>query len=174
MPKPSWMPWHKVVELRPDLKSGELTLQMFAANLYEVAVQPSATSIYSNPAEFFALTYPTYNMRELARDIATRLAGKSGKATRKLALTYGGGKTHTLITLFHLFNDPSALPDLPAVAEFRNHIGFAPPKARVAALTFDYLDAEVGMEVRGRGGETRTFKYPWSILAYQLGGDERT
>jgi len=172
MPKLPWTPWHNVVELRPDLKSGELTLQMFAANLYEVAAHPNPASIYSSPAEFFALTYPTYNMRELAKDIALRLAGKSGKAVRKLALTYGGGKTHTLITLYHLFNDPAALPDLPAVAEFRNHIGFAPPKARVAALTFDYLDVEMGMQVRGHGGETRVFKYPWSILAYQLGGDE--
>jgi hypothetical protein len=173
MPKLPWTPWHNVVALRPDLRSGELTLQMFAANLYEVAVRPNASSIYSNPADFFALTYPTFNMRELAKDIALRLAGKSGKAVRKLALTYGGGKTHTLITLYHLFNDPAALPSLPAVEEFRSHIGLpALPRARVAALTFDYLDVEKGAAVVGPDGQMKTLKMPWSALAYQLGGEE--
>ncbi len=33
MSKESWTPWHKVVELRDDLKSGELALSIFAADL---------------------------------------------------------------------------------------------------------------------------------------------
>ena len=49
-----------------------------------------------------------------------RLAGKNDKAVRQLELTYGGGKTHTLITMRHLVNDPANLPDLPAVHEFVN------------------------------------------------------
>jgi len=71
-----------------------------------------------------------------------RLAGKSNKAVRQLDLTYGGGKTHTLITFFHLVNDPASLPDLPAVEGFRTHIdlGDSLPKARVAAISFDNLD----------------------------------
>ena len=105
------------------------------------------------PAEFFALTYPTYNLRELARDVVLRLAGKNDKAVRQLELTYGGGKTHALITLYHLANDPAALPDLPAVQEFVNHIGIRPPQARVAVLSFDKLDVEKGMEVRGPDGD---------------------
>ena len=106
----NWIPWHKVVSLRPDLKSGELSLAAFAADLYDVAMQRGMRPIYEDPAEFFALTYPTYNLRELARDVVFRLAGKNDKAVRQLALTYGGGKTHTLITLFHLVNDPERLP----------------------------------------------------------------
>ena len=57
------------------------------------------TTVYRDPAEFFALTYPTYNLRELAKDVVLRLAGKNDKTIRQLELTYGGGKTHTLITL---------------------------------------------------------------------------
>ncbi|MDD2335817.1 MAG: hypothetical protein PHD01_04485 [Geobacteraceae bacterium] len=66
-----------------------------------------------------------------------RVAGKNDKAVRQLELTYGGGKTHTLITLRHLVNDPVKLPKLPAVNEFIEAIGQTPPKARVSALCFD-------------------------------------
>ena len=165
----AWTPWHKVVELRPDVKSGELSLAIFAADLYDVAMG-QAKSVYQSPAEFFALTYPTYNLRQLVKDVVLRLEGRNDKATRLLDLTYGGGKTHTLITLYHLVNDPTNLPNLPTVAEFTQAIGKHPPQARIAILAFDKLDAETGMEVRGPRGESRRLKQPWSVLAFQLAG----
>jgi len=69
-----------------------------------------------------------------------RLAGKNDKAVRQLALPYGGGKTHTLITLYHLVNDPKKLPDLPAVREFNEAFGGEPPRTRVVALCFDKIE----------------------------------
>ncbi|MFV1968095.1 MAG: DUF499 domain-containing protein, partial [Pirellulaceae bacterium] len=172
MPKLPWQPWHKVVALRDDLKSGELSLQMFAADLYETIMQRGKQPVYENPESFFALTFPTHNLRNLVRDVALRLANKNDKAVRQLELTYGGGKTHTLITLFHLVNDPDNLPDLSAVHEFTQAIGEKPTKARVVGLCFDKLDVEKGMEVRGPSGQTRRLKQPWSVLAYQIAGEE--
>jgi hypothetical protein len=169
MTKLPWKPWHKVVRLRDDLKTGELSLAVFAADLYDV-VMGSARQVYQDPREFFALTYPTFNLRGLARDVILRLLGENDKAIRQLELTYGGGKTHTLITLYHLVRDPDALPDLPAVAEFLSHVGRRPPRTRVAVLPFDKLDAEKGMEVQDPRGERRWLKNPWSVLAFQLGG----
>src|SRR5205807_5853606 len=87
-------------------------------------------------------------------------------------LTYGGGKTHALITLLHLVSEPDRLPDLPAVHEFTEHIGIRLPRARVAILAFDRLDPVMGMDVRAPDGTTARLKYPWSVLAYQLGGRE--
>ena len=167
-----WKPWHEVVQLRDELKTGELSLSMFAADLDEVILKKGKRPIYEDPAKFFALTYPTYNLRNLARDVVRRLAGKSDKAVRQLNLTYGGGKTHTLITLFHLVNDPASLPDLPAVEEFRTHIdlGDSLPKARVAAISFDKLDLETGMEVADPTGKMARLFHPWNILAWQLAG----
>src|SRR6266545_2611580 len=171
MAKLPWKPWHEVVKLRDDLRSGELPLHMFAADLYEVIMQRGKRPVYEDPAEFFALTYPPYNLRELAKDVVTRLAGKNDKAVRQLELTYGGGKTHTLITLRHVVHDPDKLPKLPAVEEFVQAIGQRPPKCRIAALCFDKLDVEKGMEVTSHDGKSRTLKQPWSVLAYQLAGD---
>lgn len=172
MAKLPWKPWHEVVKLREDLRSGELPLHMFAADLYEVLMQRGKHPIYEDQEKFFALTFPTHNLRQLVRDVVLRVAGKNDKAVRQLEMTYGGGKTHTLITLRHLVTDPAKLPKLPAVAEFEVAIGQTPPKARVAGLCFDKLDVEKGMEVRSPNGKARTLRHPWSVLAYQLAGDD--
>jgi len=171
MAKLPWKPWHEVAKLRDDLKSGELSLYMFAADLYEVMMQRGKRPVYEVPEQFFTLTFPTYNLRRLVRDVVLRLAGKNDKAVRQLELTYGGGKTHTLITLRHLVHDPDKLPKLPAVAEFIQDIGQKPPKCRVVALCFDKLDVEKGMEVSSPDGKSRVLKQPWSVLAYQIAGD---
>ena len=169
MPTPT--PWHQVVRLKAELRSGELSLAEFAADLHEVVTRAGRRPIYEDPAKFFALTYPTDALRELVKDIAARLAGQSPKAVRQLEMTYGGGKTHTLITLHHLFHDPDSLPDLPAVREFRQDIDFPLSRAVTAALCFDKIDVEKGIEdVRGPNGERRTLKHPWSVLAFQLAG----
>ena len=165
-----WTPWHRVVKLREDVRTGELSLADFAADLHDVMMQRGRRPIYEDPARFFALTYPTFALRELARDVVLRLAGRNTKAVRQLELTYGGGKTHTLVALRHLAHDPESLPELPAVEQFRSDVGAALPAARVAALAFDKLDVEKGMEVRGPAGELRWLKHPWSVLAFQIAG----
>ena len=166
-------PWRDVVRLREELKTGELSLAQFAADLHEVAQGAGTRPVYEDPAKFFALTFPTHALRELVRDVAHRLHGQSDKAVRQLELTYGGGKTHTLIALHHLFCDPASLPDLPAVREFREAVGGDLPRAFVASLCFDKIDVERGIEnVRGPGDERRTLRHPWSVLAFQLAGDD--
>jgi len=135
-------------------------------------MQGGKRPIYEKLEEFFALTFPTHNLRNLVREVALRLAGKNDKAIRQLELTYGGGKTHTLITMRHLAHDPDHLPDLPAVHEFTETIGQAPPQARVAALCFDKLDVETGCDALSPDGAVRRLKQPWSLLAYQVAGDE--
>ena len=166
-------PWHHFVTLKPELQTGELTLAEFAADLHEVTLARGKRAVYEDPAQFFALTYPTHALRELVKDVAIRLDGQSDKAVRQLELTYGGGKTHTLITLYHLFRNPTALPNMPAVREFREHVGGDLPQAFVATLCFDKIDVEKGIEdVKAPNGETRTLRHPWSVLAYQLAGSD--
>ena len=155
-------PWHEVVALRDDLKTGELSLSIFAADLYDVVMQKGRRPVYEDSAEFFALTYPTYNLRELVKDVCLRLDGRTDKAYRKISVNYGGGKTHSLVTLWHLAHNPDILPDLSAVREFEAHIGFKPPKARVAALCFDKIDLEKGIEAPGPDGALRMLRHPWS------------
>ena len=165
------IPWHQVVTLKSELRTGELSLSQFAADLHEVVSLAGRRPLYEDPEKFFALTYPTFTLRDLAKDVAARLSGKSDKAVRQLEITYGGGKTHTLITLHHLFHDPDALPNSKTVREFREHADVDLPRATTAALCFDKIDIEKGVkDVLGPEGETRTLMHPWSILAFQLAG----
>lgn len=163
--------WNDVVDLRPELRSGDLTMNTFAADLQDVAMG-DARPIYQNVSDFFAFTYATLSLRELAKDVIGRLAGQNDKAIRQLTLTYGGGKTHTLVTLYHLVNNPDELPDLPTVQQFLNHIRIKIPRTRVAVLAFDKIDEKSGREAISPTGERRWLRHPWSLLAYQLAGDE--
>ena len=165
-------PWHEVVQLREDLKTGELSLAVFAADLYDVIMQKGRRPVYEDPARFFALTYPTLNLRELVKEVCLRLTGRTDRAHRKLSVNYGGGKTHTLIALWHLVHDPAKLPNLPAIDEFEAHVGFKPPQARVAALCFDKIDLEKGVESIAPDGSARMLRHPWSVLAFQLAGPD--
>ncbi|MCY4450795.1 MAG: DUF499 domain-containing protein [Immundisolibacterales bacterium] len=145
----------------------------FAADLHEVTLGEGRRPIYEDPERFFALTFATPALRELVKDVAERLDGKSTKAVRQLELTYGGGKTHTLITLYHLFRDPAALSGVKTVQEFRQHVGAELPQAFPVSLCFDKIDVERGIDgVRAPDGETRSLKHPWSVLAFQLAGAE--
>ena len=164
---------HKVVTLKSGLHTGELSWSQFAADLHEVASHAGCRPRYEDPEECFALTYPTFALRGLVRDVAARLASRIDKAIRQLEMTYGGGITHTLVTLCHLFSDPVRLPDLKAVREFRKHSDVDLPQATTAALCFDKIDVEKGIKgVRGPAGQIRTLKYPWSMVAFQLAGSE--
>jgi hypothetical protein len=65
------------VKLRPDPKCGELSLNIFAADLYDMAID-KAKPVYQDARKFFSLTYPTFNFRELAKDVVLRLAEREG------------------------------------------------------------------------------------------------
>ena len=65
-------PWHRVVRLKDELRSGELTLAEFAADLHEVTLGRGTRPIYEDPARFFALTFATHALRELVKDVAER------------------------------------------------------------------------------------------------------
>ena len=172
MSKLPWTPWHQVVSLRDDLRDRRAPAERVRGRPLRRGAAERAASHLRGPEALFALTYPTSALLDLARDVVRRLAARNQKAVRQLELTYGGGKTHTLIALFHLVNDPAALPDLPAVQEFKARIDLPLPATRVAVLPFDKFDAEKGLEVRDPGGRRRMLRQPWSAIAWQLGGSE--
>lgn len=164
--------WRQHCTVRPEILAGHLQLAEFAADLY--GVKTGATpEVYKNPEMFFARTYPTHNMKKLVSDVLHRLTGKSGKPLITLQIAYGGGKTHTLITLLHLAEHGQRLPAHPTVREFLNFAGMQTiPKTRTALLPFDKFDYLKGLEVTAPDGQTRTCRTPWGALAYQLGGAE--
>jgi hypothetical protein len=163
--------WHQVCKLREDVRKGEMALAEFAANLNDVRTG-EAPLVYKDTGMFFDRTYPTFRMKELARDVLRRLAGQTGKPVLRLQVAYGGGKTHTLITLLHLVERGGNLSTHRTVNEFLTFAGLShAPRARVALLPCDQFDVKEGLDVYGPEGKTRRVRTLWGALAYQLAGD---
>jgi hypothetical protein len=163
--------WHELCELRADVREGTISLDQFAADLNSVRTQ-TAPLVYRDAEAFFARTYPTFNMKRLAGDVLQRLAGRGGKPVIRIQVAYGGGKTHTLITLLHLAERGNDHAAHATVREFVAAAGLHDaPRARVALLPFDQFDVHEGLVVYGPSGDTRRVRTPWGALAYQLAGD---
>jgi hypothetical protein len=163
--------WHQRCTLRADVRNNTLTLAEFAADLNDVRTG-AAPLVYRDPTMFFDRTYPTYRMKGLTRDVLRRLAGQGDRPVLRLQVAYGGGKTHSLITLLHLAEQGHNLAHHPTVAEFRDFAGLSTlPAARVALLPGDKHDIHEGLEVFAPDGRSRRVSTLWGALAYQVAGD---
>ena len=164
--------WHEHCVLRDDVRQGTLELAEFAADLYAVRTG-AAPNVYRVPNLFFDRTYPTYNLKTLARDVLRRLAGQGGNPVITVQVAYGGGKTHALIALLHLAQRGAELQTHDTVREFVASSGLDTlPQARVAILPFDKFDVKNGLSVIGPDGQHQQVKTPWGALAYQLAGNK--
>ncbi|WP_224365796.1 DUF499 domain-containing protein [Hyalangium versicolor] len=163
--------WHEGCRVREEVRTGLLRLAEFAADLNAVRTR-EAHSVYRDAEAFFSRTFPTYNLKRLVRECLQRLAGQPGAPVVRLQVSYGGGKTHTLITLLHLAEQGQRLGEHPVVREFTQFAGLQQlPRARVALLPLDKFDVHEGLQVYGPDGVTRRVRTPWGALAYQLAGE---
>lgn len=103
--------WRDVLTPHPDVASGGFASSEFAADLFRVAVRDTggsgdaAPTEYSDAIEFFRRTYLTDGLRELLQRSAARLAGNpNADAVINLQTTFGGGKTHSMLAVWHLFS----------------------------------------------------------------------
>jgi hypothetical protein len=165
-------PWHKIVQLRPGLAEGKLEMKDLAADLHAVH-EGKASKEYLDPSSFFELTYPTQNVIELAHSVIGRLAGENDKAAHVLAQNFGGGKTHSLVALYHLANSHEKLDrEIPAVESFLGGVKTPKKAAKVAIVGFDRLDTEVPITSHSPQGQQSEFLFPWSHIAWQLAGED--
>ncbi|MBB6190869.1 hypothetical protein FHS51_001089 [Sphingobium wenxiniae] len=161
------MPWREVVEPHQDVATGEFQQAEFAADLAKVH-NGSAPSEYKNPTEFFARTYLTEGLSNLLIGAAKRLSSASGDPVVELQTNFGGGKTHSMLALYHMASGTAA-QDLPGLDQLLSQHGLTVPKKINRAVLVgtsrgpqDVLSVEGGLKIRTTWGE----------LAWQLGGAE--
>jgi predicted AAA+ superfamily ATPase len=167
MPSGNLKPWREVVTPHRDVASGEYQQAEFAADLHQVWCG-EAEDEYGKPEEFFRRTYLTQGLRDLLLNAARRLRGEGGDPVVQLQTNFGGGKTHSLIGLYHLAggHEPATLP---GVEEMLAESGVgAPPKARRVVLVGQQIDPGSPRQ-KDDGTVVRTL---WGELAWQLGGAE--
>ena len=72
-------------------------------------VRGNEHKIYTDPEEFFKRTLITESMINLLENIANVASEGRGNKVIELSAFFGGGKTHTLIALYHVIRNPDAL-----------------------------------------------------------------
>ncbi len=111
-------PWREVVTPHRDVASGRYQQAEFAADLWQVHLD-EGTDEYRNPGEFYRRTYLTESLRRLLVNAVERLAGQGGDPVVQLQTNFGGGKTHSMLALYHLFSGvaPGELAGIDAVMQ---------------------------------------------------------
>ncbi|MEW6749364.1 MAG: DUF499 domain-containing protein [Candidatus Latescibacterota bacterium] len=155
-------PWYRVATPRREVREGRsFNPDEFAIALEQV-VAGTAPQDYRDPAQFFARTCFTRALREHAAMVLRRLAGRTDNTAPVLTLItqFGGGKTHTLATLYHLAQNGAAAAGYSGVTDLLREadIGVV-PQAKVAVFVGNAWDPQDGRET------------PWIDVARQLAGD---
>src|SRR5438132_12286773 len=136
-------PWVEVASLHPDVLSENFSEDIFALDLGPLADRsPNVPAVYRDPEHFFRVSYLTKGLRSLLEDVLSRLEGGKGNRVLKLLTPFGGGKSHTLASLFHAASNRKALDVL------REAQGLArPEKVRTAVFDGQFFDATKGKEI---------------------------
>ncbi|MDR2673557.1 MAG: DUF499 domain-containing protein [Opitutaceae bacterium] len=162
-------PWREVVTPHGDVLGENFNDAEFAADLWQVAFGGgrSAAAEYNDPVEFFRRTFLTESLRRLLRGALARLAGRGGDPVVQLQTNFGGGKTHSMLALWHLFSGV-APRDLPGLEDLADEAGAVAKNIRRVVLVGTKISAS-GLDPKPDGTRVRTL---WGELAWQLGGRE--
>jgi predicted AAA+ superfamily ATPase len=127
-------PWREVAHPHKDVLEGSFQQSEFAADISQVH-GGTATPEYQDPEKFFARTFITEGMRLLLTSVAQRLAGRGGDPVIQLQTAFGGGKTHTLLAVYHLASRRCATSSLAGIPALLDAASIASlPEARVAVI----------------------------------------
>lgn len=159
-------PWREVAVPHEDVLKGTFQQAEFAADLSRVH-DGTATPEYQDAKLFFQRTFITEGMRLLLDSVVRRIAGQGGDPVIQLQTAFGGGKTHTLLAVYHVAKGDTPAAQLQGLAPILKTANISEvPKARIAVLDGNKL-APGAPRKRGKVS-VRTL---WGELAWQLGGE---
>ncbi len=164
-PQTGLRPWREIITPHKDVASGRYQQAEFAADLDQVH-RNEGSDEYRDPREFYRRTFVTQGMQHLLVGALRRLSGKGGDPVVQLQTNFGGGKTHSMLALYHLFSgvttgDLAGIEPVLRAADVN-----AAPKAERAVLVGTALSPGQS-RTKPDGTVVRTL---WGELAWQLGG----
>ncbi|CAN5556162.1 hypothetical protein BH24GEM3_BH24GEM3_19820 [soil metagenome] len=164
-PAAGYKPWREVVTPHPDVASGRYQQAEFAADLGQVH-RGEGSDEYRNPRDFFQRTFITEGLKHLLANGRRRLNGQGGDPVVELQTNFGGGKTHSMLALYHLFSGTGTgdLAGVEAVIEAAD--GAKPVRANRAVLVGTAL-SPAQTYTKPDGAVIHTL---WGEMAHQLLG----
>jgi len=158
-------PWREVVVPHKDVASGRYQQAEFAADLWQVHLG-EGTEEYRNPVEFFRRTFLTESLKNMLVGGVRRLNGQGGDPVVQLQTNFGGGKTHSMLALYHLFSGISPT-ELSGIDEVMHEAeATSVPTARRVVLVGNKISPG-NPSTKSDGTVVHTL---WGELAWQLGG----
>lgn len=162
-------PWREVLAPHDDVATGNFQAAEFAADLYKVSATKDAGRDYAEPVQFFSRTYLTEGLKDLIGRAVRRLGGdQNASPVINLQTNFGGGKTHSMLALWHLASR-TPLGQFPQ--ELQELLGETPyaslGEVKRVALVGNHL-ATSG-STKPDGTQINTI---WGELAWQLGKKE--
>jgi predicted AAA+ superfamily ATPase len=161
----SLKPWRDVVTPHADVASGRYQQAEFAADLWQVHIG-QGTAEYNNPKEFFRRTYLTESLKRLLVGAVRRVSGQGGDPVVQLQTNFGGGKTHSMLALYHLFSGTPVADLAGADAVMADAGAKSLPKVKRVVLVGNKISPG-NPATKADGTVVRTL---WGELAWQLGG----
>lgn len=151
--------WYEIARPHADIREGDFDENVFAAKLGDV-VDGTAPDDYTDPQLFFRKTYLTDGLERLLQDVHRRLTAGTGPGVVELQTPFGGGKTHSLVTVYHyLKHGPELSDQLPEGLAVTD-------EPSISTIVGTELNPAEGTK---SGGVTR--KTLWGEVAFQLGGE---
>ncbi len=158
--------WRDVIAPHPDVAQGRYKNAEFAADLAQVARGEGAYE-YRDPVEFFARTYVTEGMTGLLDQALRRINGKDGEPVIQLKTAFGGGKTHSMLALYHMMSGKVSVDRIQNMKPVLERAGMTTlPKANVAVLVGTALDPTRSKRPSTMPGVT--INTLWGEMAAQL------
>jgi hypothetical protein len=160
-------PWREVILPHTDVSEGSYQQAEFAADLSKV-VDGSADEEYKNPKEFFKRTYVTKGMLELLVAATKRMNSKGGDPVIQLKTAFGGGKTHSMLALYHMFSGDISLADIPNGNDIKSASGID----SIGQVNRAVIVGTAMSPARTHKREGASINTLWGEIAYQLGGKD--
>ncbi len=161
--------WRTVMEPHPDVAQGRYKKAEFAADLAQVARGEGAYE-YRDPIEFFSRTYVTEGIKGLLVQALRRVSGSDGEPVIQLKTAFGGGKTHSMLALYHTLRGKAPVAKVSSLKEVLSEAGVTmPPICRVAVLVGTALDPSKSRREPQLPGVT--INTLWGEMAAQLAVD---
>jgi predicted AAA+ superfamily ATPase len=159
-------PWTEVAFPHPDVLENRYKQSEFAADLAAVDLG-HATGDYAKPDDFFRITFLTEGLQRVLRTALARLSGQGGDPILGLQTSFGGGKTHTMLALYHVAQarDLNLLEGVRDLAEPGAVSAWKPAKTAVFVGTAKGVDSDLMLR---DGPKVRTL---WGFIAWKLAGE---
>jgi predicted AAA+ superfamily ATPase len=161
-------PWREVVTPHEDVASGKFLQAEFAADLWQV-YRGDAKAEYGHPVQFFRRTYMTDGLKVLLGTALNRLCGTTGDPIVELQTNFGGGKTHSMLALYHLFSG-TPFAEMVGVEELTKKSSIA--ERSMAARKAVLVGTRIAPGQPSEKEDGTVVNTLWGEIAWQLGGKE--